>query len=92
MKMGYDGENFRKYSVGWMMMDDLLAHCFETGLDEFDFLGPVTPERAHYRPRTRDIGVIYIYNRRLLSRLHHLAKFRLAPWAKRVAAWGRSGR
>ena len=92
IKIGYDAENYRKFSVGRLLVMDSLARCFEQHLDEYDFVGPLTPAHAECKPRTRDIGWVFLYRKTLLARVHYAVKYILTPWLKRLARGVRRAR
>lgn len=81
LKMGYDPE-FAPFSAGQLLKERILERAFAEGCDEYDFLGPTMEAKADWRPQVRRHAWLFLYNRDALSRLAHLEKFRLRPFAK----------
>ena len=84
LKIGYDAEKFRDFSVGRQVVDMSLQRCFDEGLDEYDFLGPLTATHAEWKPETRPIGQIHLYRSTVLGRLQFASRFFIRPLAKRL--------
>ena len=84
IKIGYDAERFRRFSAGRLLVMDSLARCFSEGLTEYDFIGPLTPAHAEWKPLTREIGWLFVYRKSLPSRLHYMVKFGLKPRLKKT--------
>jgi hypothetical protein len=62
---------------------EVLRACTAEGLEEFDFVGPAAPDEAEWASGSRNCGFWYIFPDRMLSRLLHGAKFKVAPILKR---------
>ncbi len=84
IKIGYDAENFARFSAGRLCVMESLARCFEEQLAEYDFIGPLTPAHAEWKPQTREIGWIFLYRKTIPTRLHYFVKFVVKPLAKRI--------
>lgn len=84
IKIGYDADRFGKFSPGRIAVMDSIARCFEKGLDEYDFIGPLTPAHEEWKPQSREIAWIFLFRKNLIGRLLYALKFLLLPSCKRV--------
>jgi CelD/BcsL family acetyltransferase involved in cellulose biosynthesis len=84
IKIGFDSQEYGSYSVGRRLVHESIRQCFNEGLKEYDFVGAYSSAQEHWNATTRPIGWIYVYNRRLLSKLHHSTEFQIKPLLKRA--------
>ncbi|MBX3438057.1 MAG: GNAT family N-acetyltransferase [Planctomycetaceae bacterium] len=84
IKIGYDAEEFRVYSVGRLLVQASIQQCFDRGLAEYDFVGGVSPAQADWEPQTRRIGWLYVYNNSALAKMHAGVEFTAKPLVKRL--------
>lgn len=84
IKIGYDADEYRVYSVGRVLVQASIQRCFEEGLREYDFIGGLSQAQADWQPQTRRIGWLYVYNNSPLSRMHAGFEFSAKPLIKRI--------
>jgi len=84
IKIGFDSEQYGALSVGRRLVHESVGRCFQQGLQEYDFVGAYSSAQEYWQPMTRPVGWVYIYNQKVLSKLHHLGEFRVKPLIKNV--------
>ncbi len=82
MKIGYDPA-WERFSVGQLLKEDILRHCFEREVREYDFLGISTVSKEDWKPKKRAHDWHFVYAPTLLGRLLHFVKFTVVPALKR---------
>jgi CelD/BcsL family acetyltransferase involved in cellulose biosynthesis len=70
----YD-EDFREFSPGHLLTEDLLKRCIDKRLEEFDFLGCDLPWKIEWTPSSRPYDWLYIFRNSLKGRFLHQLKF-----------------
>lgn len=83
MKIGYDPA-YGRYSVGQLLKEDILRHCFEGGVGEYDFLGISTMSKEDWKPKPRVHEWHFVYAPSALGRLLHFLKFTATPLLRRL--------
>lgn len=83
LKPGYDPA-YSAYSPGSLLVHLTLRDAFARGIEEFDLAGDSDDWKMQWTDRTRPHAWLFIFAPRLRARLIHGAKFRLAPWLRRV--------
>jgi len=83
MKIGYDPA-WDRFSVGQLLKEDILRHCFESEVREYDFLGIATMSKEDWKPKKRGHDWHFIYAPNALGRLLHFLKFVATPALKRL--------
>ena len=81
LKPAYD-EQFRKYSPGYLLTEDILHELVANGLREYDFMAPCLEWKTHWANGTRTQSSCYIFQRGVIGSLLHAWKFRLAQTAR----------
>ncbi|MEO8288315.1 MAG: GNAT family N-acetyltransferase [Chloroflexota bacterium] len=89
LKPSYD-EAYKEYSPGHLLMQDVVRDCIAREMLEFDFLGPDMPWKRDWTGSVRRHDWLFIFRDSRYGRLLHGAKFRWAPYAKRVVSRGRA--
>jgi CelD/BcsL family acetyltransferase involved in cellulose biosynthesis len=86
-KCAYD-ESFAKWAPGHLIVNGILRDCAESGLREFDFLGPVMEWKEKWTSESRAHLSLYIFNRGLYGSLLRAARLALRPavgtWLRRL--------
>jgi CelD/BcsL family acetyltransferase involved in cellulose biosynthesis len=77
----YD-EAFSEYSPGHLLLEDVMKHCVEGGLSEFDFLGCDLDWKQDWSPLARAHHWFFIFRDNRLGRTLQKAKFGWIPAAK----------
>jgi CelD/BcsL family acetyltransferase involved in cellulose biosynthesis len=84
MKASYDPA-FRQYSPGQLLCQEILKFCFEGGIVEYDFLGPLADDKERWTGQSRKHEWLSVYNDTLLSHVHYFLNFSIKPLLKRWA-------
>jgi len=88
LKPGYDPA-YRAYSPGSLLLYLTLRDAFTRGIEEFDLAGDSDSWKMQWTNRTRGHAWLFVFAPRLRARLIHGAKFRFAPWLRRIELAGR---
>ncbi len=80
-KCAYD-EKFREFAPGHLIVNGILRECAESGLSEFDFLGPAMEWKEKWTSDVRRHSTFLIFRNSPYGRLLHAAHFRLRPAAR----------
>jgi CelD/BcsL family acetyltransferase involved in cellulose biosynthesis len=83
IKIGNDPE-FKPYSVGQLLCQEMLRWAHEQGVREYDFMGERNRQKLDWARDVREHVTLYAHNSRLLSRLHRLQRFTARRILKRV--------
>jgi CelD/BcsL family acetyltransferase involved in cellulose biosynthesis len=78
LKSGYD-EAYHRYSPGQVLTERLLHRAWEQRLDEVDFLGDDERWKLSWSTERRSHAWLFIFPKRIKSRLLHGMKFRVIP-------------
>ena len=91
LKPGYN-EEFGEASPGQLLTEEVLKHCVDLGIREYDFLGPEAMWKRKWAPNTRSHTWLFIFRKNAYGRLLCSYKFRWVPATKRmIVRWRARG-
>lgn len=88
-------EEFQHASPGLIANQHSIRHAFDSGFQEFDFLGDIMPHKMQWTEKTRRHSDYFLFGPRLKPRVLQLIKSMLAGLRggrKRLPTLGRGGR
>lgn len=89
MKQGYR-EEFRAFSPGQLLMEELIRDSISRGLATVELLGDETPAKREWSTEVRPYVWLFFFRDKFRARLLRSAKFQLGPAAREwVKRWSR---
>ena len=83
---------FAQYSPYHLLFSMVLQNAFETGLEEFDFLGVSDDWKLEWTREIRPHHWLYVFPRALRASLIYRIKFQILPKLKQLRAQDRRSR
>jgi CelD/BcsL family acetyltransferase involved in cellulose biosynthesis len=84
LKMGWDNR-YKSYSLGHILLYNVLEYCLEHGLSELHLMGLRSPWKERWTNTTRPYSDCYIFRKGLYGRALRVAKLRAISW--QIGAW-----
>ena len=70
---------YQKYSVGRILILELIKRAYEDGLEYFDFMAGNEPYKKEFANNNIELYRIHVINRNIKGRLYNLIKFYVKP-------------
>lgn len=88
LKGGIDPD-YKNYSVGVLTQFEMIKHCYEHGLESFEFLGDEAPHKREWTDVTRDRSILQAFRPDAIGGAAYAAYAHGRPAAKRALAFVR---